>query len=98
MSNEDKGFSWSDHTPVEDNKIIPDLPERPLPKPIPKEGTQKWTPEIPAEIRNKPVGEETSKKLALTVSSILFPLIGLTIIIGGIFFLVSALLSFYATS
>lgn len=96
--NENKNTGFSFGGSQNNKSLIPDLPERPLPKPISKEGDRKWTPEIPEELREKPVVEENTKKLVLTVGNVLLPLIGLTIIIGGIFLLVNALLTFYATS
>lgn len=87
------GGSQSSQKPVED------LPERPLPKPIQQESTQRWTPAIPEELRENPVAnEETTKKLVITIGNVLLPLIGLSIIIGGIFVLVSFLISFYGSA
>lgn len=71
---------------------VHDLPPRPYPQPLPiEEPRQTWTPQVEQEIKHS----DTNKILIVNMVNLALPIIGLTILIGGITSVVLMVTSFY---
>lgn len=71
-----------------------DLPPRPLPEPIPTESVRAWSPQVPED--EMPVGEEHTKRVVVGIVNLALPIIGVTIVLGGIVAVITFIFSFYS--
>lgn len=69
-----------------------DLPLRPLPQPLPTEPHGTWSPQVPEE----PQYEPNSKKTIVNIVNIALPIVGLTIVLGGIVGIIVFVIQFYS--
>lgn len=69
-----------------------DLPPRPLPEPLPSEPSNTWSPKVPEEI----IVESDNKKVIVNMVNIILPIVGLTIVLGGIISVIVFVVQFYS--
>lgn len=69
-----------------------DLPPRPLPEPLPVDSVRAWSPQVPEDAPS----EDHTKRVVVGIVNLALPIIGVTIVLGGIVAVITFIFSFYS--